>query len=101
MRVVYHPDFPRDIKQFEKQYRDISERLALRFRIEVDDAIEHIKTSPGSAGLVIFRSIIPNGSDPLTWLSRLIDSPVGEFAKGRAGKPLKRFFVCPCVLSPN
>jgi len=50
MRVVYHPDFPRDIKQFEKQYRDISERLALRFRIEVDDAIEHIKTSPGSAG---------------------------------------------------
>ena len=38
MRVVYHPDFPKDIKRFEKQYRDISERLALRFRAEVDGA---------------------------------------------------------------
>lgn len=50
MRVSYHPDFPKDIKEFEGQYRDVSERLALRFRADIDQAIEHIKASPGSAG---------------------------------------------------
>jgi hypothetical protein len=103
MRVVYHPEFPKDIKRFEAQYREISERLASRFRSEVNDAIERIKTSPTSAGhflntgskivkevrrrnlsafpffvlygvhddLLIFRSVIPSASDPLTWLARL------------------------------
>jgi hypothetical protein len=50
MRVVYHPDFPKEIKGFETQYRGISDRLAIRFRSEVDDAIERIKTAPSSAG---------------------------------------------------
>ena len=100
MRVVFHPDFPKEIKGFEFQYREISERLGLRFRGEVDGAIEHIKTQPSSAGhflntgskivrevrrrnlvsfpffvlygvhedLLVFRSLIPSASDPLTWL---------------------------------
>ncbi len=46
MRIVYHPEFPQDIKRFEAQYREISDRLALRFRAEVDEAIERIKSSP-------------------------------------------------------
>ena len=103
MRVSYHPEFPKDIKRYEKQYREISDRLGLRFRDEVDQAIEHIKGSPGSAGhflntgshivkevrrrnlqsfpffvlygvageVLVFRSLIPNSSDPLTWLKRL------------------------------
>ena len=50
MKVSYHPDFPKDIKRFEAQYREVSERLALRFRGAVDDAIEQIAASPGSAG---------------------------------------------------
>jgi hypothetical protein len=50
MRVSYHPDFPGDIKRFEAQYLEVSERLASRFRAAVDDAIEQIKTSPTSAG---------------------------------------------------
>ena len=50
MIVSYHPDFPKDIKRFEAQYRDVSERLGLRFRAEVGNAIERIKASPSSAG---------------------------------------------------
>jgi hypothetical protein len=50
MRVAYHPGFPKDIKRFEAQYLEVSERLALRFRAAVDDAIEQIKASPASAG---------------------------------------------------
>jgi len=50
MRVSYHPDFPKHIKRVEAQYREVSQRLALRFRAEVDKAIERIKVSPGSAG---------------------------------------------------
>ncbi len=50
MRLVYHPEFPKDIKRFEAQYQEVSGRLALRFRAEVDDAIERIKASPTSAG---------------------------------------------------
>jgi len=45
MRVVYHPEFPQDIKRFEAQYGEISDRLASRFRAEVDDAIERIKNT--------------------------------------------------------
>ena len=50
MRVLYHPGFPHDIKNFEAQYRDISQRLAVRFRAEVDKAIEKIIAAPESAG---------------------------------------------------
>ena len=102
MKVVYHPDFPKDIKRFEAQYREVSEALGLRFRSAVDDAIARVKASPGSAGhfvntgsqvvkevrrrnlssfpffvlyaltpdLLVFRSVIPTASDPLTWLKR-------------------------------
>lgn len=104
MKVVYHPDFPKDIKRFAAQYSGISKRLEARFRDEVDVSIEKIKASPGSAGhflntgskivkevrrtnlssfpffvlygvthdLLIFRSVIPSASDPLTWL-KMID----------------------------
>ena len=103
MRVTYHNDFPKDIRRFEEQYRQVSERLALRLRAEVDRAIERIKASPGSSGhllntgsqivkemrrrnlrsfpffilygvsgdVLVFRSLIPSASDPLTWLKRL------------------------------
>jgi hypothetical protein len=103
MRVVFHPEFPKEIKAFELQYREVSERLGLRFRREVDEAIAKIKDQPGAAGhfvntgskivkelrrrnlvsfpffvlygiheeLLVFRSLIPNSSDPLTWLRRL------------------------------
>jgi hypothetical protein len=50
MRVSYHPDFPKDIRRFEAQYLEVSERLAARFRAEVAGAIDHIKNSPASAG---------------------------------------------------
>lgn len=103
MTVYYHPEFPQEIRKYEAQYRKISPRLGLRFRMEVDKAIEQIKTSPGSAGhflntgsqivkevrrrnlssfpffvlygvsgdTLVFRSVIPSSSDPLTWLERL------------------------------
>jgi hypothetical protein len=103
MTVLYHPDFPQDIKKFEVQYREISARLGLRFRAEVKDGINHIKASPTSAGhflntgskivkevrrrnlrsfpffilygistdTLVFRSLIPSTSDPLTWLKKL------------------------------
>lgn len=103
MTVVYHPEFPQDIKKFEAQYREISARLGQRFRAEVDKAIEVIKATPTSGGhfldtgsqivkevrrrnlksfpffvlygvsadTLVFRSLIPSSSDPLTWLKKL------------------------------
>jgi len=103
MRVSFHPEFPKDIKRFETQYGEVSPRLALRFRQEIDKAIEQIKAAPSSAGhfvntgsrivkevrrrnlssfpffvlygiarnVLVFRSVIPSASDPLTWLSKL------------------------------
>jgi hypothetical protein len=50
MTFSYHPEFPRDIKKYEGQYRQISGALGLRFRTEVEKAIEAIKSSPGAAG---------------------------------------------------
>jgi len=50
MRVVFHPDFPKEIKGFEFQYREVSERLASRFRAEIDHGIEEIRRHPSSAG---------------------------------------------------
>lgn len=50
MRVLFHPDFPKDIQRFEAGYATISTGLATRFRAEVDGAIEAIKVSPTSAG---------------------------------------------------
>jgi len=42
VKVIYHPDFPKDIKRFEVQYREVSEPLASRFRGTVEDAIGRI-----------------------------------------------------------
>jgi hypothetical protein len=102
MTVLFHPEFPRDIRKFEAGYLPVSKGLATRFRKDVDDAVAAIQTSPRSAGhvfshrsllaaelrrrnlrafpffvlyglvddLLIFGSIIPSRSDPLTWLAR-------------------------------
>ena len=102
MRVLFHPDFPEDIRKFEADYRTISDGLAARFRHELEDALDAIKASPQSAGhflqtgskvvpefrrrnlrafpffilygvtedSLIFGSVIPSRSDPLTWLTR-------------------------------
>ena len=102
MKVVFHPEFPVDQRQFEAGYAEISPGLALRFRREIDEAVDAIKASPSGAGhfvktgaflvsefrrrnleafpcfildgwtgeLLIFGSLIPSRSDPLTWLTR-------------------------------
>jgi len=102
MRVLYHPEFPKDIRRFESEYSEISTGLASRFRSDVDVALGAVKFSPNSAGhllnlgsqdvrylrrrnlksfpffilygvtdeLLIFGSVIPSRSDPLTWLLR-------------------------------
>jgi len=102
MTVIFHPEFPKDIRKFETSYQQISTGLAARFRDEVYSAVEAIKLSPTSAGhllslgssvipefrrrnlkafpffilygiadeRLIFGSVIPSRSDPLTWLTR-------------------------------
>ena len=102
MRVLYHPEFPKDLRRFEKEYRAISDGLAARFREQVETALEAVKGSPQGAGhflqtgsavvrefrrrnlrqfpffilygvtedALIFGSLIPSRSDPLTWLVR-------------------------------
>jgi hypothetical protein len=102
MTVIFHPDFPSDIRKFESGYAEISSGLASRFRSEIDAAVAAVKSSPQSAGhflnlgsaivpefrrrnlkafphfilygitgeLLIFGSVIPSRSDPLTWLTR-------------------------------
>ena len=102
MTVIFHPEFPNDIRKFESGYAEISSGLAARFRGEIDSAIAAVKTSPQSAGhflnlgsaivpefrrrnlkafphfilygiaegRLIFGSVIPSRSDPLTWLMR-------------------------------
>jgi hypothetical protein len=50
MRVLFHPEFPKDIRKFERDYKSISEGLALRFRSEIHEALEAIKASPHGAG---------------------------------------------------
>ncbi len=50
MRVLYHPDFPQDIRKFEAEYARVSTGLAARFRAEVDGALGAIKAAPEAAG---------------------------------------------------
>jgi hypothetical protein len=50
MRVLFHPEFPQDIRRFADGYSQISLGLAERFRREIDEAIAAIKAAPGSAG---------------------------------------------------
>lgn len=102
MRVLFHPEFPQDVRRFAAEYGEVSPSLAVRFRSEIDSAIEAVKLSPTSAGhylnlgskivpelrrrnlrafpffilygvtpgQLIFGSVIPSHSDPLTWLAR-------------------------------
>jgi hypothetical protein len=102
MRVLFHPEFPKDVRRFADSYREISPNLATRFCLEMDAAIAAVKLSPTSAGHylnlgskivpelrrrnlrafpffilygataeeLIFGSVIPSHSDPLTWLTR-------------------------------
>jgi hypothetical protein len=102
MTVIFHPEFPNDIRKFESGYGQISVGLAARFREEVYAAVNEVKASPTSAGhflnlgssvvpefrrrnlkafpffilygiadeRLIFGSVIPSKSDPLTWLTR-------------------------------
>jgi hypothetical protein len=50
MIIGYHAEFGPDIRRFEEQYRKVSQILAERFRKEIGEAIERVKSSPGSAG---------------------------------------------------
>ena len=50
MKVLYHPDFPKDIRKFEVEYARVSAGLAARFRAEVDEALAAITAAPQSAG---------------------------------------------------
>ena len=50
MNIRYHPEFPGDVLRFAGEYGEISPRLELRFRAEVDDAIARIKSGPTDAG---------------------------------------------------
>jgi hypothetical protein len=107
MRVLFHPEFPQDIRRFADGYGRVSSGLAERFRNEITYAIEAVKANPHSAGhylnlgskivpelrrrnlrafpffllygatpeKLIFGSIIPSHSDPLTWLERFQRPP--------------------------
>lgn len=102
MRVLFHPEFPKDVRHFADAYGEISPGLSARFHDEVEAAIDAIKQSPTSAGhylnlgskvvpelrrrnlrafpffilygasaeQLVFGSVIPSRSDPLTWLTR-------------------------------
>lgn len=50
MKIRYHPEFPADVLRHAARYREISPRLELRFRVEVDDALARIKAGPTDAG---------------------------------------------------
>lgn len=50
MRVLFHSEFPNDIRKFAAGYEEISPGLADRFRNEVEAAVRAVKASPGSAG---------------------------------------------------
>ena len=50
MKVFFHPEFPNDVRKFERDYANISDGLAARFRQEINKAVEEIKSSPSSAG---------------------------------------------------
>ena len=50
MRVLFHPEFPRDVQRFQADYSQISQTLGARFRAEVDQAVEAIRAAPTAAG---------------------------------------------------
>ena len=50
MNVRYHPEFSNDVLRFAAQYGEISPKLEVRFRAEVDEALTQIKAGPTAAG---------------------------------------------------
>lgn len=50
MTLVFHPEFPNDVRRFEREYVLISHGLASRFREEVNSALDKIKSAPSRAG---------------------------------------------------
>jgi len=50
MKVLFHPEFPKDQRKLQADYAVISVGLGDRFRMEIDNAIEAIKASPSAAG---------------------------------------------------
>ena len=52
MRVLYHPDFPKDVLRYAAQYEGISPRLGARFRVAVDEALA--RNQGGSDGCGTF-----------------------------------------------
>lgn len=107
MTVLYHPEFPRDVRRFATKYAEISPKLEVRYRHQVDATIAAVLANPTGAGhfinmgssilrevrrrnlevfpffvlygltddQLVFGSLIPSASDPLTWLKRLEGSP--------------------------
>jgi|SRR2546422_4377831 len=73
MRVLFHPEFPKDIRRFEAEYARISDGLAERFRQEIDAAVDAIESSPGSAAGLDFPS-----------LAKCFPKRDVRFAKGKA-----------------
>ena len=61
MRALFHPEFPKDVRKFAAAYSQISEGLSARFRREVDEAVEAIKSAPSAAGhfLKVESSMVP------------------------------------------
>lgn len=43
MRVLFHPEFPKEVRRFEAEYAEVSNGLGRRFRKAVGEAIEAIK----------------------------------------------------------
>jgi hypothetical protein len=59
MTVLFHPEFPGDIRECEAGYSPVSDGLAARFRKEVEDAVVAIQAAPRSAGhLLSHRSSV-------------------------------------------
>src|SRR6185369_16671364 len=50
MRVLFHPEFPKDVRRCQAEYSSISAGLGSRFRKDVDAAVDGVKSSPMSAG---------------------------------------------------
>src|SRR5688572_29036291 len=51
MNVVYHPEFPKDIRRYREQYDEVSERLGMRFANEISVGIERIKCTLRRRGI--------------------------------------------------
>lgn len=50
MTVLFHPQFPQDLKRYSAAYNQISPGLAFRFRLEIDESVQAVKQAPTSAG---------------------------------------------------